>query len=107
MNENALLLVVGGGIALASSLVTAVVQHALLLRADRIRRARDDEERRAQALRSALKKKVEETAEGDGVLRAWASAPSQPHSLETLLAESGIDDLLKESYAGDQHSARK
>jgi len=97
MDEGVLLLVVGGGIALLSSLATAVVYHALSLRADRIRRAREDDERRAEALRKVLKKKVEEAGEGAGVLQAWASGASQSQSLETLLAEGGIDRLLKES----------
>jgi hypothetical protein len=38
----------GAGIALVSSLLTLLVQHALSLRADRIRRQRDREEQRRQ-----------------------------------------------------------
>jgi hypothetical protein len=39
----------GAGIALVSSLLTLLVQHALSLRADRIRRQRDRDEQRRQA----------------------------------------------------------
>jgi hypothetical protein len=54
MDRDFALLIAGGAIALISSVVTALLQHHLSLRADRIRRDREQEEERAEKLRDKL-----------------------------------------------------
>lgn len=54
MDRDALLLIVGGGIALITSIITSLVQHMLSLRADRILREREEHRTRAQKVREAL-----------------------------------------------------
>ena len=62
-------LLVGAAIALASGLVVAVIQHVLLLRADRIKRERDKTEEELEELkilRAALKGKVSYSVDASG-----------------------------------------
>lgn len=94
--ELVLLLVVGGTIALASSLITALVYHVLSLRADRIRRERDNEATRAEELRHTLKRRLEGATEGEGVLHVWARRPPETDSPEALVSESAIEEALRE-----------
>jgi len=54
MDRDILLLLVGASIALVSSLLTALIQHILSLRADQVRRERDREDRKVEELRKAL-----------------------------------------------------
>lgn len=60
MNADLLLLLVGAGIGLASSLLTIVVQHLLSLREDRIKRERDKLPEQTGQLRDYLKRGVAE-----------------------------------------------
>jgi len=72
------LLLIGAGVGLVSSLIGAWVQHHLSLRADRIRRERDREERAAKELRDNLIAEVP--------LRAVREALRQsPGTVETMI----------------------
>lgn len=53
ISEGLFLLLVGAGIALASSLLTLVLQHFLSLREEKIRRKRDREEKEKDLLEEA------------------------------------------------------
>jgi hypothetical protein len=94
--EVVLLLAVGGTIALVSSLLTALAYHLLSLRTDRIRRERENEAQRAEALRDTLKKRLEGATEAEGVLNAWARRPSETDSPEPLVSQSAIEEALRE-----------
>ena len=87
MNREVILLVVGAGIALASSLITALVQHALYLRADRVKRARDEDQRRAETMKDLLKKRATDTPDEESVLRAWSRQHPEQQSLEARVSE--------------------
>jgi hypothetical protein len=54
MDHDLLLLLTGAGIALVSSVITYSVQHVLALREDRIKRAREKEDREAEKRRELL-----------------------------------------------------
>ena len=94
MDKEVILLLVGAGIALVSSLVTALVQHVLQLRTDRVKRTRDEDERVAKTMKKLLKKRATESLGNDGVLRAWSRRRDELHSLEALL--SGTADELSQ-----------
>lgn len=54
MGRDLVLILTGAGIAMGSSLITAVTQHFLGLRAERIRRQMENEERANQEIRNRL-----------------------------------------------------
>ena len=54
MSRDIALLLVGAAIAIASSIVTAIVQHRLSLRAERIKRKWEKEERESQEMKKRL-----------------------------------------------------
>jgi predicted GTPase len=59
MSHEILLLLIGAGIALVSSIVTALVQHLLNLRAEKIKKRWEKEAAQSQALQSSLTEGVQ------------------------------------------------
>jgi hypothetical protein len=87
MESGTTLFLMGAAVALVSSVVTALIQHALWLRSDRIRRQRDREERRALAMRMALKSRLSDSDEELERLEPTWNAHSE-------MSERGLDALF-------------